>query len=177
MYLDTCSLTFLEYDKAISLHGEFAEVYNSRGETNQQLGNYKKAIEDYSKALKINNNLSYIKGKILFAKMHINEWDNFDLQISQLIEEIDDKKKTIIPFPLLSLIDDPKMHKDVAENYSRDNFPFFSNKKQITPELKDKINSEDKNENFEKNIQKLTDSSIENIDKILANKEKEILQI
>ena len=40
----------------------------------------------------------------------------------------------------MSLIDDPKMHKDVAEKYSRDNFPFFSNKKQITHELKDKIN-------------------------------------
>ena len=87
------------YDKAISLHGEFAEVYNSRGETNQQLGNYKKAIEDYSKALKINNNLSYIKGKILFAKMHINEWDNFDLQIFQLIEEIDNQYKREFHFP------------------------------------------------------------------------------
>jgi predicted O-linked N-acetylglucosamine transferase (SPINDLY family) len=128
------------YDKAISLHSKFAEVYNSRGETNQQLGNYKEAIEDYSKALKINNNLSYVKGKILFAKMHINEWDNFDLQISQLIEEIDEKKKTITPFPLLSLIDDPKMHKGVAEKYSKDNFPFFSNKKQITTKLKNKIN-------------------------------------
>jgi ribosome recycling factor len=48
---------------------------------------------------------------------------------------------------------------------------------ELKKKLKDKIISEDKNENFEKNIQKLTDSSIENIDKILANKEKEILQI
>ena len=128
------------YNKAISLRGEFAEVYNNRGETNQQLGNYKEAIEDYSKALKINNNLSYIKGKILYAKMHINEWDNFDFQISQLIEEIGNKKKAIIPFSLLSLIDDPKMHKDVAKKYSEDNFSFFPNKERITTKLKDKIN-------------------------------------
>ena len=34
-----------------------------------------------------------------------------------------------------------------------------------------------KNENFEKSIQKLTDSSIENIEKISSEKEKEIIQI
>ena len=43
--------------------------------------------------------------------------------------------------------------------------------------LKEKIISEDDNKNFEKNIQKLTDLSIENIEKILADKEKEISQI
>jgi ribosome recycling factor len=43
--------------------------------------------------------------------------------------------------------------------------------------LKDKIITEDENKNFEKSIQKLTDGNIENIDKILSGKEKEILQI
>ena len=43
--------------------------------------------------------------------------------------------------------------------------------------LKEKIISEDSNKNFEKNIQKLTDLNIENIDKILSEKEKEIIQI
>ena len=43
--------------------------------------------------------------------------------------------------------------------------------------LKEKIISEDDNKNFEKNIQKLTDLNIENIDKILFEKEKEIIQI
>ena len=43
--------------------------------------------------------------------------------------------------------------------------------------LKDKAISEDESKNFEKNIQKLTDQNIDEIDKILANKEKEILQI
>ena len=43
--------------------------------------------------------------------------------------------------------------------------------------LKDKIISEDDNKNFEKDIQKLTDLNIENIEKILQEKEKEISQI
>ena len=48
---------------------------------------------------------------------------------------------------------------------------------ELKKKLKDKAISEDENKKFEKNIQKLTDINIENIDKILAEKEKEILQI
>ena len=48
---------------------------------------------------------------------------------------------------------------------------------ELKKKLKEKIISEDENKNYEKNIQKLTDLNIENIEKILADKEKEILQI
>ena len=48
---------------------------------------------------------------------------------------------------------------------------------ELKKKLKDKKISEDENKNYEKNIQKLTDSNIENIDKILSEKEKEIIQI
>ena len=47
----------------------------------------------------------------------------------------------------------------------------------LKKKLKDKIISEDQNKNFEKNVQKLTDINIENIEKILIGKEKEISQI
>ncbi len=47
----------------------------------------------------------------------------------------------------------------------------------LKKKLKEKTISEDLNKNFEKNIQKLTDTNIENIEKILAEKEKEISQI
>ena len=48
---------------------------------------------------------------------------------------------------------------------------------ELKKKLKNKNISEDDNKNFEKNIQKLTDNNIENIDKVLSEKEKEISQI
>ena len=48
---------------------------------------------------------------------------------------------------------------------------------ELKKKLKDKIISEDDNKNFEKNIQRLTDNNIENIEKIISKKEKEISQI
>ena len=48
---------------------------------------------------------------------------------------------------------------------------------ELKKNFKDKTITEDENKNLEKNVQKLTDINIENIDKILSEKEKEILQI
>jgi len=48
---------------------------------------------------------------------------------------------------------------------------------ELKKKLKDKLISEDDSKNYEKLIQKLTDSNIDNIDQILSNKEKEISQI
>ena len=50
-------------------------------------------------------------------------------------------------------------------------------KEDLKKKLKDKKISEDESKNFEKNIQKLTDNNILSIEKILTDKEKEILQI
>jgi len=47
----------------------------------------------------------------------------------------------------------------------------------LKKKLKNKLISEDDNKNFEKNIQKITDLNIENVEKILTEKEKEISQI
>ena len=47
----------------------------------------------------------------------------------------------------------------------------------LKKKLKDKKISEDLNKSFEKNIQKLTDDYIETIEKIMVEKEKEIIQI
>ena len=47
----------------------------------------------------------------------------------------------------------------------------------LKKKLKDKIISEDISKDFEKNIQTITDSNIESIEKILIDKEKEIIQI
>ena len=48
---------------------------------------------------------------------------------------------------------------------------------ELKKKLKDKIISEDDNKKSEKSVQKLTDNNIENIEKILIEKEKEISQI
>ena len=48
---------------------------------------------------------------------------------------------------------------------------------ELKKKLKEKQITEDENKNFEKSTQKLTDDHISLIDKITAEKEKEVLQL
>ena len=48
---------------------------------------------------------------------------------------------------------------------------------ELKKKLKDKKITEDENKNYEKSTQKLTDDHISEIDKITAEKEKEVLQL
>ena len=50
-------------------------------------------------------------------------WDDFSSNLHKLIKKINNKNKVISPFALLSLIDEPSIHKKAAEIYSNNRFP------------------------------------------------------
>ena len=109
---------YLAFEKAIILKNDFAQAYSNRGDLNFSLKKYDLALNDYSNALKFNDGLDYVYGKYINTKMCINEWDNFDLNIEKLKDDIKKNKKIINPFYSLYLIDSPRLHKKVAQLYS-----------------------------------------------------------
>ncbi len=112
-------------------------------------------------------NISLIEGAIQKSELGINPQTDgqiIRLRIPDLTEE---RRKDLI-----------KVLKNMGEKgkISIRNIRREANE-ELKKKLKDKLISEDDNKNFEKNIQKLTDQNIENIEKILTDKEKEISQI
>ena len=104
------------YTKAIELNTNFAEAYSNRGELLQlYFDDFENAIEDYNIALKINENLDYVKGKRLNAKMTLHDWKDYEKEIKLINDDIKMEKKTIIPFTHTSLIDDPEQQKRITE--------------------------------------------------------------
>ena len=82
------------YTQAIKLNQNFAEAYSNRGDLLESyLKQFEKAIEDYGKALRINKNLDYIKGKILYTKMILHDWEDYDQEIKFIKDDIKNKKK------------------------------------------------------------------------------------
>ena len=106
------------YEKAIILKNDFAIVHSNRGDLNFSLRKYDLALKDFSNALKFNDSLDYVYGKYINTKMCINQWDDFDFNIKKLKENIKENKKIINPYYLLYLIDNPELHKQVAQLYS-----------------------------------------------------------
>jgi len=111
------------YTEAIKLNQNFAEAYSNRGELLQLYFNeFEEAIEDYNASIKIDENLNYIRGKRLQARMTLNEWKDFNQEIKIIKDNIKKQKKTIHPFAHMSLMDDPEQQKSITELYLENNY-------------------------------------------------------
>jgi len=111
------------YTEAIKLNQNFAEAYSNRGELLQLYFNeFEEAIEDYNASIKIDENLNYIRGKRLQARMTLNEWKDFNQEIKIIKDDIKKQKKTIHPFAHMSLMDDPDQQKSITELYLENNY-------------------------------------------------------
>ena len=69
--------------------------------------------------------MEFLEGVLFNTKMMICDWINFENKINQLKVSIKKKQQVIRPFAMLSLVDNPKLNKLVAEIFS--NF-YFTNK-------------------------------------------------
>ncbi len=112
-------------------------------------------------------NINIIEGAIQKSELGINpqiDGQIIRLRIPDLTEE---RRKDLI-----------KVLKNIGE---KGKIAIRNIRREANEELKKKLKnkeiSEDDSKNFEKQIQKLTDTNIENIEKILSTKEKEISQI
>jgi len=136
------------YDKAIFFNNKFAEAYDGRGDVMRELSKinqddkyFELSIKDSEEAYRINENLDYLFGKIVHSKMHLNDWSNFNKQLQIITDGLKNNKKIIVPFPFLSLIDDPQKHKDNSILFAKTFVPILSNnlKKKIIDNSKIKI--------------------------------------
>ena len=127
------------YSKALQLDKNFGEAYGNRGRILSRFNNHKLAIDDFEKALKNGDHLDDIVGDLFFAKMNFCDWENFYKFKDQIENGINNKKKIIRPFPLLSLNDNQNQHKIVAEQYAKEQISQISNFSRIFHKKNDKI--------------------------------------
>ena len=112
-------------------------------------------------------NISFIESAIQKSDLGINTQTDGQILRLRIPDLTEDRRKELIKI-LKSMGEKGKVAiRNIRREANED----------LKKKLKDKLISEDQNKNFEKNIQKLTDNNIENIEKILSNKEKEISQI
>ena len=122
------------YEKAIYLKNDYAEPYEGRADILQKLSKIYKnsnkfelSIKDYEKALNLNGNLNNVLGKIIHSKMIICDWEDFEKNRSLVLKTTLSNKRSIEPFSLLSLIDDPKIHLTNSKQYSEIVKPILEN--------------------------------------------------
>ena len=114
----------LDYDQAIKLKPDSALPYNNKGNVLRNQSHYDQAIFNYCKALKLEPDYPYIFGMILHMKMFLCNWQNFKVEVENLLLQIYENKKSSYCFPILSLIDSPLIHRKSSEIWINDRCPF-----------------------------------------------------
>jgi protein O-GlcNAc transferase len=111
------------YDRAIELNPNYGQAYQGRLYALVNLGRFEAAIESYDRALVADPGQRYLAGMRLHAKMQICDWDDFAPQMARLADGLRDGKPLSPPFPLLSAVDSPLLHRTAAELWVRDQCP------------------------------------------------------
>jgi protein O-GlcNAc transferase len=112
------------YDKALTLKPDYAEGWSNKGITLNELKRYDEAIAHYDKALTLKPDIDWVSGALLHAKMKICCWSGFTDSLENITKKVVASERIVNPFPLLALTDNTLLHKQSAEIYVQDNYPF-----------------------------------------------------
>jgi predicted O-linked N-acetylglucosamine transferase (SPINDLY family) len=115
-----------DYDQAIKLKPDSALPYNNKGNVLRNQKHYDQALFNYDKAIKLKPDYPYIFGMILHMKMFLCNWQNFKVEVENLLLQIYENKKSSYCFPVLALIDSPLTHRKSSEIWVNDQYPFNS---------------------------------------------------
>lgn len=111
------------FENAVSIRPEYAEAWLNKGNIFVELSDYPSAVKCYEKVLAINPSFNWVPGLLIHANMKMCNWSNFHGHLEKIIYEINNHHQVIMPFALLSLIDDPELHKKCSEIYSKELYP------------------------------------------------------
>jgi predicted O-linked N-acetylglucosamine transferase (SPINDLY family) len=111
------------HDRAIALKPDYADAYFNRGLVLIDLNRLDEALASYECTMTLNPDMDYILGFTLHTKMQLCLWDNLPHALNKLIHKINHDEKVAYPFPMLVLIDDPDVHRKMAEIYVNDKYP------------------------------------------------------
>ncbi|BEI36383.1 tetratricopeptide repeat protein [Polynucleobacter sp. HIN7] len=105
------------HNKALKLKPDYAAGWINKGVTVNELGDYDEAIVCFSQALNLKPDVFWVDGYLIHAKMKICNWSELSTHLESISEKIMGNQKVIRPFALLSLVDDPVLHKKAAHTY------------------------------------------------------------
>tara|TARA_B100001057_G_scaffold78396_1_gene73526 strand:+ start:98 stop:2143 length:2046 start_codon:yes stop_codon:yes gene_type:complete len=89
-----------------------------KGDINLILKNFSRAIQNYEKIIEIKPSHNLVLGKLLYAKMFVHDWKNFNKLASKVIQYVSKDQMVIHPAIFLSLTDQPGLHLKASKIYA-----------------------------------------------------------
>ena len=130
--LDYWDDAFESIEKGLSLKSDDPVLHVTKGRILSMQNKLEIALKSFETAYLLKPDLEFCLGNILQTMMRLCYWDDLPNKINDLKSKLNNNKKVILPFDLLSLIDDPDLQFTSSKIYA--NFEYPSNG--ILPQIK-----------------------------------------
>ena len=117
------------FEEAIRINPNFAEAFRNLGNSFRAIQKREEALFCFKCAKEMKSNMDFILGDILNSKMQLCLWNDLNKLLDDLKNKINNGEKVIAPFPLMPLINDPKLLRKNTEVFVKKMHP----KRQLFP--------------------------------------------
>lgn len=111
------------YDHALTLRPSYPEAHLGRATALVRASRHVEAIQAYERALAGKADFSFVTGLYQHAKMFICDWAGLDADVERIVAGIRSGASVSTPFPLLSISEDPFLHREVARIWIQEQAP------------------------------------------------------
>jgi predicted O-linked N-acetylglucosamine transferase (SPINDLY family) len=111
------------YAKAIELKPDYIDAHYNLALLHQELNQLESALQGFERVLSLNPDYEYLAGTMLYTRMRLCEWTNYDADLERLRNQIDAGQKVSSGFPAVTLLDSPSIQRRVAEIWINDQHP------------------------------------------------------
>ena len=121
--IGTYDAAITSYREALRINPDFAEVHMNMGIALNHLGRYEEALAFFKRARILMPDSPLLSSLIIQVKMRICDWTDHEVLLANHVRDIEAGRALANPFSLLSLIDQPALHRRAAEAWVRHNNP------------------------------------------------------
>lgn len=102
------------FERALEIKPDDADIYANLGNALVRLRRWEEALYRYQRAHEIQPDLDWLQGNWLHAKMQLCDWRDLDFEMTELLRDVAQSKKVVLPFHLLALTDSPALQLQAA---------------------------------------------------------------
>jgi predicted O-linked N-acetylglucosamine transferase (SPINDLY family) len=107
------------FNRALEIHPDFFEACLARGNLLHQQKAWAASLQSYLRAFELKPDTPFLRGVIHYSRMHICDWTQLAEDIAALTTAIEADEAAATPFDLLSTLNSPRLHHQLAKTFVR----------------------------------------------------------
>ncbi|WP_443750296.1 O-linked N-acetylglucosamine transferase family protein [Asticcacaulis solisilvae] len=111
------------YDNALRFDPDNAEVHNNHAGILVQFDLTERALAGYRRVVALQPDFPWAAGQVLHNQMHLSDWTGYREQLEHISARLRRGEKSVVPFGLQAMVDDPALHRLSAAAFAGELYP------------------------------------------------------